>query len=127
MALVGRLASMSKREAARLVRQHGGVVVEKPDPSVDLVVLGEEELPLGNTADPDGLFDPETREAAERRALAVLPETELWQQLGLVETEREACRLYTPAMLADLLGVPVSVIRRWHRRGLMVPVRPTLT
>ena len=26
-------------------------------------------------------------------------------------------------MLADLLGVPVAVIRRWHRRGLIVPVR----
>ena len=26
-------------------------------------------------------------------------------------------------MLADLLGVPVAVIRRWHRRGLIVPAR----
>ena len=26
-------------------------------------------------------------------------------------------------MLADLLRVPVAVIRRWHRRGLIVPVR----
>jgi len=120
---VGRLASMSKREAARLVRQHGGVVVEKPDPSVDLVVLGEEELPLGSAADVDGLFDQGTREAAERGTLAVLPETALWQQLGLVEGEQEARRLYTPAMLAELLGVPVAVIRRWHRRGLIVPVR----
>jgi tetratricopeptide (TPR) repeat protein len=30
-------------------------------------------------------------------------------------------RLYTPAMLAELLVVPVAVIRRWHRRGLIVP------
>ena len=26
-------------------------------------------------------------------------------------------------MLADLLDVPVAVIRRWQRRGLIVPVR----
>ncbi len=32
-------------------------------------------------------------------------------------------RLYTPAMLAELLNVPVSIIRRWHRRKLIVPVR----
>ena len=32
-------------------------------------------------------------------------------------------RLYTPAMLAELLHVPVSIIRRWHRRRLIVPVR----
>jgi tetratricopeptide (TPR) repeat protein len=31
-------------------------------------------------------------------------------------------RLYTPAMLAELLAVPVAVIRRWYRRGFIVPV-----
>jgi tetratricopeptide (TPR) repeat protein len=29
-------------------------------------------------------------------------------------------RLYTPAMLAELLGVPIAVIRRWHRLKLIV-------
>ncbi len=32
-----------------------------------------------------------------------------------------AAALYTPAMLARLLDVPVAVIRRWHRRGLIAP------
>jgi len=32
-----------------------------------------------------------------------------------------AQRLYTPAMLAELLDVPVAAIRRWHRRKLIVP------
>ncbi len=32
-------------------------------------------------------------------------------------------RFYTPAMLAELLGVPVTVVRRWHRHGLIVPVQ----
>ena len=26
-------------------------------------------------------------------------------------------------MLADLIGVPVAIVRRWHRRGLIKPVR----
>ena len=30
-------------------------------------------------------------------------------------------RLYTPAMLAELLGVPIAAIRRWHRAKLIVP------
>lgn len=30
--------------------------------------------------------------------------------------------LYTPAMLAELLDVPLSTIRSWHRRGLIQPV-----
>ena len=43
---------------------------------------------------------------------------QIWQRLGLVEAEQDIHRLYTPAMLADLLGVPVAVIRRWRRREL---------
>jgi tetratricopeptide (TPR) repeat protein len=33
------------------------------------------------------------------------------------------CRLYTPAMLAELLAVPVAAIRRWHRRGALRAAR----
>jgi tetratricopeptide (TPR) repeat protein len=32
-------------------------------------------------------------------------------------------RLYTPAMLAELVGVPVSAIRRWHRQGVLQATR----
>jgi tetratricopeptide (TPR) repeat protein len=32
-------------------------------------------------------------------------------------------RFYTPAMLAELLAVPVTVVRRWHRHRLIVPVQ----
>jgi tetratricopeptide (TPR) repeat protein len=122
VAFVGKLASMSKRDAARLAREHGAVVVDPPDPSVDLVVVGET-LSFGVGDDADELLDPEVRRAAEQGTLRIVPETELWQRLGLVETEQDVRRLYTPAMLAELLGVPVAVIRRWHRRGLIVPVR----
>ena len=31
--------------------------------------------------------------------------------------------LYTPAMLAELLRVPVATVRRWHRRGLIMPAK----
>jgi tetratricopeptide (TPR) repeat protein len=37
------------------------------------------------------------------------------------EAEPDVSRLYSPAMLADLLDVPVAMIRRWRRRGLIVP------
>jgi tetratricopeptide (TPR) repeat protein len=33
--------------------------------------------------------------------------------------DRSVCRLYTPAMLAELVGVPASTIRRWQRRGVL--------
>lgn len=120
---VGRLASMSKRDAARLAREHGATVAEKPNAKVDLVVVGEEGLPLVEDSVLDELLDSQTREAFESGTLEVIAETELWRRLNLVEIEADIHRLYTPAMLAELLGVPLAVIRRWHRRGLIVPTR----
>jgi len=39
------------------------------------------------------------------------------------QSAEHAERYYTSAMLAELLGVPLSAVRRWHRRGLIVPVQ----
>ena len=123
IAFVGKLASMSRRDAAQLVRQHGAIVVDEPDASVQLIVVGEDDFPLAALGEPRDWFDPPTQRKIEEGAVEVLTETQLWQRLGLVEAQQGIHRLYTPAMLADLLGVPVAVIRRWHRRGLIVPAR----
>lgn len=109
VAFVGKLGGMNTREASALVRRLGGTPVSSDDSRLDLLVLGAEE-PL---ADADQLH------AAERPGIAVLSETEVWRRLGLLEQNQGNRRLYTPAMLADLLGVPTSVIRRWHRNGLI--------
>ena len=119
---VGRLASMSRRKAAQLARQHGATVVEEPDSSVHWVVVGEESLPLADSAAWDEFLEP-IRAASEAGQVEILNESQFWQRLGLVDAEHDIHRLYTPAMLAELLKVPVAVIRRWHRRGLIVPVR----
>jgi len=123
VAFVGKLASMARRDIAQLVRQHGATVVEKPDASVHLIVVGEEEFPLAEIQGQEDWFDEALQRQVEQGAIEVITETQLWQRLGLVEAEHEAHQLYTPAMLAELLGVSVAVIRRWHRRGLIVPVR----
>jgi tetratricopeptide (TPR) repeat protein len=123
IAFVGKLASMSRREAAQLVREHGAIVVEKPDATATLIVVGENELPLPEAGDQNDWFDEATQRQIEAGTIEVITETQLWQRLGLVDSQHDIHRLYTPAMLADLLRVPVAVIRRWHRRGLIVPVR----
>lgn len=117
---LGKLGGMNRREAQQLVRAHGGIPVDKLDPRVDLIVVGADELPVAGGED---VIDDEVRDAAAEGRLEIVHETQLWQQLGLVENEQNVHRLYTPAMLADLLGVSVAVIRRWHRRGLIVPER----
>jgi tetratricopeptide (TPR) repeat protein len=50
-------------------------------------------------------------------------ESELWARMGLVESGQGIERLYTPAMLAELLHVPIAAIRQWHRRGAMIAKR----
>jgi tetratricopeptide (TPR) repeat protein len=123
IAFVGKLASMAKRDAAQLVRQHGGVVVERPDVATDWIVLGEEAFLPDMVEGQDDWLDEAVRQRVEQGGAEVITETQLWQRMGLVDLQQDAHRLYTPAMLADLLGVSVAVIRRWHRRGLIVPAR----
>ena len=104
IAFVGKLASMARRDAAQLVRQHGATVLEKPDPSAQLIVVGEEEFPLPEMGDEDDWFDEATRRQIDAGAIEVITETQLWQRLGLVEAQQDVHRLYTPAMLAESAG-----------------------
>lgn len=105
---------MSRRRAKALVRHHGGFPTENIDVRCDLVVLGADgqnsrlQQPLPNDL---------------QGHVAVIDESELWQNLGLIDDEIDLSRLYTPSMLAELLQVPIASIRRWHRRGLIHPVR----
>jgi tetratricopeptide (TPR) repeat protein len=39
------------------------------------------------------------------------------------DTGLDVERFYTPAMLTELLGVPLTVVRGWHRRRLIVPAQ----
>lgn len=123
VALLGRLASMSKRDATQMIREHGGTVLDKIAGDVTWVVIGEAELPLPNLHDAEEWLDAETRVAVDEGRVQVLTETKLWQHMGLVDLDHDVHRLYTPAMLADLLGVDIRTIRRWHRRGLIKPLR----
>ena len=120
IAFVGKLGSMNRREARELVRRHQGLMMERIDPSVDLVVIGADVLPLGDQAE---LLDDWVIEASAQGRVSVINETQFWQELGIVDPELDIGRFYTPAMLAGLLGLPLSTIRRWHRRGLITPTR----
>jgi tetratricopeptide (TPR) repeat protein len=119
VALVGRFGGMNQREATNVLRSYQASVVDLDSDSVDWVVIGAEESPIAEA----DLLSERIRAAAAEGSLEILHETELWHRLGLVDIEQSIRRYYTPAMLAHLLGVSVRVIRRWHRRGLITPIR----
>ncbi|MBI2823409.1 MAG: tetratricopeptide repeat protein [Planctomycetia bacterium] len=119
VAFAGKLAGMSKRAAQQLVRANGGNPVESIDSATDLVVVAEQSPSVSLSE----ALGREGRLALEEGRLVVVNETQLWQRLGLVEQDPHVTRMYTPAMLAELVGVPVATVRRWHRRRLLVARR----
>jgi tetratricopeptide (TPR) repeat protein len=117
VALVGKLAGMSRRQAERLVRDHGGTIAAQVDAETELVVVGDETPEADRwMAAPESFGDP-PRQAWQEGRLQLIRESELWAQLGLVDSGREIRRLYTPVMLAELVRVPARAIRHWHRKG----------
>ena len=116
----GKLEDVTKRDAHQLTRLAGAIPVQRWDHTVDIVVTRSHFLPLG---DDEGPLIEQIMQAASQGQVEIVSETIFWQRLGLMDSETEVRRLYTPAMLAELLGVPVGTIRRWQRRGLIVPAR----
>jgi tetratricopeptide (TPR) repeat protein len=119
VAFVGRLGGVTRREAKQLVRAQGGVT-EDTLADADLIVIGADELPLFEQGD---WLDETIQQKAAEGVVEIIGETQLWQRMGLIDQEKSVRKLYTPAMLAELIGVSVEIVRRWHRRGLIVPAR----
>jgi len=117
---VGKLGGVNRKEARSVVRRLQGTMVDPIDHSVDLIVVGADVFP---SADPERLLDDSILQAVAEQKIEVINETQFWQIAGVVEQESEVGKLYTPAMLAELLQVPMTTIRRWHRRGLITPTR----
>ena len=120
---IGKLGGLNRREAQQLVHRQGGALADSDfieSADVDLVIIGADSWPPANAQQ---LLGPAIESAVAAGRVEVISETELWQRLGLVDDEQHIRRLYTPAMLAELLDVSIAVIRRWHRRKLIVPAR----
>jgi len=128
LVFLGKLTGMTRQEACALVREHGGEILSDGPSSegatITLVVIGDNQPDLASVLQADKLAHQQLAESVAEGRTLLLRESELWGRLGLVgEGAAERCgvqRLYTPAMLAELLGVPVAAIRRWHRRKILV-------
>ncbi len=117
LALVGRLASMSRSEADKVISAHGGVLQSRADASTTLLVKGDE-VPLAGVA---GELPDEVRARVAAGRVMLVDETQLWRRVGLLDEEVGVSRLYTPALLADMVQVDARTIHRWQRRGYLLP------
>lgn len=123
VAIVGRLTTLGRAEAGRLVREAGGRLAEGLDAGTDLVVLGHGELPLSADGVPDAAAQLVRGLTGGGHPARVLTELDFLGLLGLSELAEELGRLYTTEQLGRLLSLPVERIRGWIRSGLIRPVR----
>lgn len=122
VAVVGRLASMSRRDAEKLIRERGGRLAEDVD-AADWVVVGDETTDLDRALGDRSLFDASSLAAFALGDSKVIRESEFWSKLGLLDADLCVARLYTPAMLAGLVRAPIAAIRQWHRQGALLATR----
>ncbi|HEX4413424.1 MAG TPA: tetratricopeptide repeat protein [Lacipirellulaceae bacterium] len=120
--LIGKLASMPRREVEQIIRAHGGVLVERSgDP--DLIVVSDAAAGQTRSKPDRERFDDELRERFASGETELLGESALWARLGLIESGHGVERLYTLAMLAELVRAPITAVRQWHRRGAILAKR----
>ncbi len=123
VAFTGTLASMTHHQAMDLVDQHGGTSMQHVGQQTSILVVGEEGWPL----EPDGLPSMKLETARQLHEkgdpIRIVSESEWLKLLGIEPPERKSQKLYTPAMLCQLLGVSVHTIRRWERAGLIKAVK----
>ena len=121
VAFTGILASMTHRQACELVVENGGASSVHVSSKLTMLVVGEEGWPL----DEEGKASVKVEQAVELInsgvPLQILKESEWLRLLGLEHRERDVHRLFTPAMLQQKLDIPVGVVRRWERLGLIKP------
>lgn len=123
VSFTGTLASMTHSQAAQLVAENGGTATDHISRQSTMLVVGEEGWPLEDNGQPSVKLQQAERWRDAGVEIEILNESQWLALLGLNEHRDEVHRLYTPAMLAAILGISVHVIRGWARAGLIRPVR----
>lgn len=123
VAFTGRLACMTRAEAAELVARHGGEFVASVGPGTSLLVVGQDGWPLRKDGKVTSKLQRARSVTRAGHSLTIIPEVELLARVGLVERSRAICRLYTTAQLTEVVGVSGQHIRGWVQRGWIEPVK----
>lgn len=123
VSFTGVLASMTHQQAMDLVARNGGTSSAHINRQTTMLVIGEEGWPLESNGQPSVKLQDASELAKHGQPLNIISESEWLHLLNLDQRRSEIQRAYTPAMLSQLLDVPVHVIRRWERKGLIRPVR----
>ena len=123
VAFAGRLASMTRQEAAARVAAAGGRVVRQPGVNTAYLVVGHGGWPLRADGRPSSNMTRARRLKQQSAPLSIVSETAFLQLLGLTDKVEDLQRLFTTAQLSRILEVPAPEIRAWMRRKLIRPAK----
>ena len=119
VAFTGRMASLTRREAAGLVKAAGGVPVTTVSRRTSVVVVGMDGWPLL----PDGRVSRklDRAEALNRSGarIRIASEATFLEMAGLARRAPELRKSYAAAHVCSLLGLDESSLRSWELFGLI--------
>lgn len=119
LSFTGTLASMTHKQASERVEENGGTATEHVSRQTTMLVVGEEGWPLESDGQPSVKLQQVQRMREAGLDIKIVSESDWLTFVGLDGRKKEINRVYTPAMLSQLLGVSVHQIRRWERMGLI--------
>jgi tetratricopeptide (TPR) repeat protein len=119
VALAGRLASMTRAEAAQLISAHGGVYAKTVTRAPTVVVVGREGWPLAKDGRPTRKLRKALALVKQGYDVEILPEEELLAKLHCPGGRLQ--RHFTLRELTHMLGVPAPRLNVWLRAGLIEP------
>jgi tetratricopeptide (TPR) repeat protein len=122
VAFTGRLACMSRGEAAKLVRAHGGRYTPTVNERTSLLVVGQEGWPLQKDGRLTNKLQKVEKLQRSGHAVEILQEQNFLGRLGLDPSE-EVRRLYSTSQLTNLLNLSRDKLKSWIRSGLIQPVQ----
>src|SRR4051812_35068254 len=105
VAFTGRLASLTRTEAAALIGAHRGQYVDSVTRTTSILVVGQEGWPLRKNGTLTHKLQQAQRLQRAGQPIAILSEEELLHRLGLEARASDIHHLYTMAQLGRLLRV----------------------
>ncbi len=119
MAFTGKLGTMSRWEAARLVASNGGTVSPHLTRKSSVLVVGMRGWPLL----PNGAVSERLQRAealnAEGCNIRILSEIKFLELAGVIERRDELHQTYSAEDVCKLLGVQLATLQRWEQFSLI--------
>jgi len=115
----GKMASMSRCEAWRVVREHGGEPAAHVSHRTTMLVVGVEGWHLL----PDGEISFKLRRAEELRVagcpIRIVPELEFLALIGRALPDAAQCRVFPAGEVCRILRIERGTLRCWEQSGLI--------